>query len=314
MTTEPEISPTWGAQLAHAEHLLAAAGSPEPQREAAELLSHVLGMPGPVLRARPTTSMAPSAVEWYATWVARRAAGEALPHITGHLEFMGLDLTIAPGGALPMPIAQRLVEMALEWARYHLPGELRAAELGTGCGAIALALAALEPRFTRIYALDPSAVAVEAARANGARYLLNLVVEWREGEDLDGVPEPVDLIVCAVSNRLMPGERATGTASVSAAAQPAMPSTMPPAIPLAPDLVRLLEWAPTKLRPHGALICGLDGAPQRTVSDLLARTLPAADMWIEPYGAEAGASSVFIVQLPRDPAWRSSSPDREGTR
>jgi hypothetical protein len=108
------------------------------------------------------------------------------------------------------------------------------------------------------------------------------------------VPEPVDLIVCAAPERLLPGARAIGKASgsISAAAQP----SMPPATPRELDLVRLLERATSRLQPHSTLICGLAGAPPRAVTDLLARILPAADVWLAPPQVEAGASFVVIVQ------------------
>src|SRR5215813_11912148 len=196
MASESDDPPTWGTQLARAEQTLAAAGSPAPRQEAAELLSYLLGVPLSELLAWPNSPLRQSNVATYAAWVARRVAGEALARITGHLDFMGLDIAIGRDGPLPPPGAQRLVETALQWARRRAPGELSAAEVGTGCGAISLALAALEPRFTRIYAVETSPPALEAARANGARYFLNLVISWLEGEGPDSVPEPVDLTVC----------------------------------------------------------------------------------------------------------------------
>src|SRR6185437_6511498 len=147
-----------------------------PREEAAELLSHVLSVPVFELLAWPTAPVRRSDAQMYSAWIARRADGEALAHITGHLEFLGLDIHIGPNGPMARPGAQRVAEMALRWARRRAPGELLAAEMGTGCGAIALALAALEPRFTRIYAVDASAAALAKAEANGARYLLNLVI------------------------------------------------------------------------------------------------------------------------------------------
>jgi methylase of polypeptide subunit release factors len=83
-----------GAQLALAEETLAAAESPAPRKEAVELLSHLLSVPGSELLAKLSSPMRPLDAVTYAAWVARRAAGEALVHITGRLEFMGLDIVI----------------------------------------------------------------------------------------------------------------------------------------------------------------------------------------------------------------------------
>lgn len=262
MANEPDTPPTWGAQLARAEQILAAAGSLAPRREAAELLSHLLRVPvSELLMTQLALPIRQSDMQTYATWVMRRAVGEALPHITGHLEFMGLDIVIGQSDPLAPPGAQRLVETALQWARRRAPGELLAAELGAGCGAVALALAALEPRFTHIYAVDPSPSALGAAHANGARYLLNLVITWLEGENLDVVPEPVDLIVCG---------------------QPGWAN---------------LEQVPEKLRSGGALICAVDDAEHPAMDELLGRGFHVAPVWVE---AQSDGPAIVVAQLSRN--------------
>jgi release factor glutamine methyltransferase len=261
MTNESDVPTTWGAQLARAEQSLAAAGLPAPREDAMELLSHLLGAPMSELLAGRSSSMRQSDAETYAAWVARRAAGEALARITGRLEFMGLDIAIAPDGPVAPPGAQRLVETALQWARRRAPGELLAAEMSTGCGAIALALAALEPRFTRVYAVESTRPALEGAQANGARYLLNLVIGWLEGEGVDTVPEPVDLIVCAQPGRTD------------------------------------FEHSPGKLRPGGALICAVDDAQRQAMNDVLTRGFSSAPVWVESRG---DVPALVVAQLWRD--------------
>ncbi|HZC07914.1 MAG TPA: class I SAM-dependent methyltransferase [Ktedonobacterales bacterium] len=264
MRTEPDVPLTSGAQLAHAETLLAAAGSRAPREEAIALLSVLLNTPPALLRAQPGRRVGRQSAEVFVGWVARRAAGEALPHITGRLLFMGLELVVGQNDPLPTPGARRLLEVSLQVARCHASGDLLAADIGTGCGATALALAALEPRFTRIYAVESSVTALETAAANGARYLLNLLIDWIAGEGLDSVPEPVDVVVC--------GQFA--------------PST--------PSAARLLEQAPAKLRPGGALVCALDRQPVPEFSALLERALPTAQVWAEPHPG----GDVLVAQLP----------------
>ena len=68
--------------------------------------------------------------------VVRRAGGVPIPYITGHLEFMGLDIAVRWDSPLAPPGAQLLVETALQWARSRTPDGLIAAEVGAGCGAI----------------------------------------------------------------------------------------------------------------------------------------------------------------------------------
>lgn len=250
-----EVEPTWGGQLAHAARLLAEAGSPQPEQEAAALLAHLLGMPGALLAAQAATPMRPRDVQTYASWVARRVGGVPTPYITGHLEFMGLDIAVGWESPLPTSGAERVVEAALHWARSHTPGELSVAEMGTGCGAVALALAALEPRFTRIYAVDASAAALAKAEANGARYLLNLVITWLMGRDLAAIPEPVDLLIWSQ-------------------------------LELAAPAVDALIQAPIRLRPGGALICAVAAAQRPAATDALLLARPAAMFWVDPDGAE----------------------------
>ncbi len=264
MPTEPDIPLTLGAQLAYAETLLAEAGSLTPREEAATLLSALLNMPPALLRAQPGRRVSQENAKVFTGWVARRAEGEAAPHITGRLPFMGLELVVGRSDPLPAPSAWELVEAALQVARHHASGDLLAADIGTGCGATALALAAFEPRFTRVYAVESSVTALETAAANGARYLLNLLISWLAGEGLDSVPEPVDVVVCGQLE----------------------PST--------PSAARLLELAPVKLRPGGALVCALDRQPIPEFSALLARALPTAQIWTDPHPGGA----ILVAQLP----------------
>lgn len=286
-------TPTYGAQLVHAERVLAAAGSLAPWQEAAELLSYALDVPVPVLLAQPATRLRPADVLRFCGLVRRRVAGEALPRITGRVAFMGLDLAIGRADPLIPTDAERRAQIALEWGRHHAPGELAAAEIGTGCGAIALALAALEPRFTRIYAADPSAATLETATANGARYLLNLVITWLTGEGLDAVPEPVDLIVCG---RLDQGTAATRSQGERAAEVVSLRE------------MHLLKQAPAKLRPGGALIWGLDRAREAETLALIDLAFPDAQVWVDP---QAAGDVIAVVQLPANPPSRATvDPDR----
>lgn len=289
MAEDWDVTPTCGAQLVHAERVLAAAGSPIPWQDAVELLSHALGMPMPVLLARPSLRLRPTDVRRYASLVTQRASGETLAHITGHVTFMGLEIAMGPTSP-PIPAdARRRTEIALDWARHHAAGELSAAEIGTGCGAIALALAALEPRFTRIYAVDSSATALETAIANGARYLLNLVISWVEGHGLEVVPEPVDLVVCSSPGQLAPaGDPSEAGAAVEVHVAPEEGET-------SARRGRLLTRAAAKLRPGGALIIALDCVRQPETLSLIGRALPDAQIWVD---AQANGDAIAVAQVP----------------
>ena len=268
MGPRSDLPPTWGAQLAHAERSLAVRAGGAARDEALRLLAALAREPMGHVLARPTTPMSLREREIFNGWVARRMAGEEIAHITGRLAFMGLELTVASGSPLASSAAQRLVELTLECARMREPGELAAAEIGAGCGAIALALAAFEPRFARVVALDPSPDALRMAIANGVRYQLNLVVDWREGDGPGAIPEPVDLIVCDAS------------ASASRAAQ-------------------FFAEAPARLRPGGALLCALAGVAETEALATLAHALPDARRWTAP---APGGAFIAVAQTPRAPA------------
>lgn len=286
MAGESDISPTWGTQLARAERILAEAGVPAPHQEAAELLGYVLGVPVSTLMARPTVPMLPSNARTYAVWVARRVGGVPIPYITGHLDFMGLDITIGWESPLPAPGTSRLVEAALQWARHCEAAEFIAADIGTGCGAVALALATLEPRFTHVYAMDTSPEALLVARVNGARYLMNLVIEWIEGDELDVIPEPVDLIICGQFGTRPPivGDQTDTTAARSGVSR------------ASERCARMLTQAPAKLRPDGALIC-IVAEEQRSVVTGLVQEWSAAPVWADM--PESGLA-IVVAERPRN--------------
>jgi release factor glutamine methyltransferase len=252
MEGESDTPPRVGPQLARAERILANASLSASQDEARSLLGALLGASTVLLLAQPDRGMSPWEVETYAGWIARREAGEALAHITGHLAFMGLDITMGQQSPLPPPDAQQVVETALEWARRSGMRELSAAEIGAGCGAISLALAAFEPRFTRIFATDPSAEALRIASENGARYLLNLVIDWVEGDELDVIREPVDLVISAHRE-----------------------------LALTPRFAQLLQ-ASAKVRPGGALMCSVDAASQAELTAHLRGAVPGAQVYVNP--------------------------------
>lgn len=287
---------TWGASLAWAESSLARAGSPSPQLDALVLLMHATNAAQTLLLAEPEHRMTPSEAARYSAWVARRAEGEPVAYITGHKAFMGLDLLVDHRVLLVRPSTHWLVEAALESVRNRPQeeddGGLLAADIGTGCGAMALALGALEPRIRHIYAVDVSADALAVARSNGARYVLNVLISWLEGDTLEPVPEPVDLIVASLPYlRDVPNGAAPDVLRYE------------PHIALfgGPDglhhIRKLVAQAPAKLRPGGTLILALDDSQRSAVAEVLAAALPQAHISFGP--PTVGGDHFVIAQLPQ---------------
>ena len=128
--------------------------------------------------------------------VQRRVAGEPLAYITGHKAFFGLDLHVDPQVLIPRPDTETLVEWALELLVAPSPAlrttPLTVLDLGTGSGAIALALKHQQPD-VEVHAVDASAGALTVASANARR--LGLHIQFSQGSWLDGVRRRYDGIV-----------------------------------------------------------------------------------------------------------------------
>ena len=146
--------------------------------EADLLLCHALARPRTWLFAHGDDEVDALAAERFEALVQRRAQGEPVAYLTGRRGFWSFELDVGPATLIPRPETERLVELALE----RLPADqaLRVADLGTGSGAIALALAAERPQ-AAVVATDASAPALEVARANATRLRLPNI-EFRLGD------------------------------------------------------------------------------------------------------------------------------------
>ena len=136
---------------------------PDARHEAEQLLLHVLGRDRAWLFAHGDDPLPASGAANLDALLARRAAGEPLAYLLGRRGFWTLDLQVSPATLIPRPETERLVELALE----RLPDDrpLRVADLGTGSGAIALALASERP-LAQVVATDLSGDALQVAQAN----------------------------------------------------------------------------------------------------------------------------------------------------
>jgi release factor glutamine methyltransferase len=128
--------------------------------------------------------------------VRRRLDHEPVAYILGHCEFYGIDFCIDYRTLVPRPETELLVEKAVELAqRISQSGkQITIADVGTGCGAIAVNLALALPR-AKIYAIDVSASALQVAEINCRHHEVDSQVELLQGNLLEPLPQSVDMIV-----------------------------------------------------------------------------------------------------------------------
>ncbi len=149
---------------------LAEAGVVQPRREAAQLWEAVSGAPRGSTWRRGSDLAGPEALAQFYERIERRAAGEPLAHVLGEWSFRHLDLLVTPDVLIPRPETEGLVEHLLAHVRRG-----RVADLGTGSGCIALALAS-EGSFQQVIAVDASAEALQVAAHNAARCGISLTL------------------------------------------------------------------------------------------------------------------------------------------
>lgn len=146
--------------LAHAVRQL---DTPSARLDAEVLLAHALGQPRSHLHAWPDKVPAPAQQEQFEALLARRDSGEPVAYLTGQREFWSLPFTVTRDTLIPRPETETLVAQALSVIPRDIPVDI--ADLGTGSGAIALALAHERPQ-ARILATDCSDAALAIAREN----------------------------------------------------------------------------------------------------------------------------------------------------
>lgn len=201
----------------------------------------------------------------YRELVRRRAEGTPVAYLVGRKEFFSMTLKVSPAVLIPRPDTETVVVEFL--ARFKGRGEVRAVDVGTGSGCIALACAQQQPE-ARFLAIDKSAEALEIARANAAKHLLDDRIAFHQGDLLAPVAAlgPFDAIL---SN---PPYIPTGDI---AGLEPGVRDFEPHlALDGGPDGLRvvaeLIRQAVPLLKPDGHLILEIGSAQETPVRDLVA--------------------------------------------
>jgi release factor glutamine methyltransferase len=151
-------------------------GMASPRLDAQVLLAHLLNVDKSYLTAHDRDYLSDEQEMAFGQLVARRAAGEPVAYILGKKAFWDLEFIVSPAVLIPRPETEHLIEAALEWAKGK--GELTAADIGTGSGAIAVTIAKHLPK-AKMHAVDISPDALAIARENAA--INGVSIEFHEG-------------------------------------------------------------------------------------------------------------------------------------
>ncbi|MDI6858588.1 MAG: peptide chain release factor N(5)-glutamine methyltransferase [Dehalococcoidia bacterium] len=280
---------TLAEALHAAENRLAAAGIEDAAIEAEVLLRHVLQWDRPHLYARLQQEISPERDERFRKLIERRLAREPTPYITGHKEFFDLDLETTPVAPIPRPETELLVEEALRWAGERAQ-PLIVVDVGTGCGALAVAIAYHLPD-ALVYCTDLSAGALALAGRNAGLLGVKRRMRFLQGDLLEPLPEPADLIVAN-----LPYVKT----SVWDALQPEIRDHEPrPALDGGPEgtevLERFLRQAPPYPKRPGLLLAEIGWDQGERLRAVARERFP--DAHIEVKKDLAGLDRVLVIEL-----------------
>ncbi|MFK3671282.1 peptide chain release factor N(5)-glutamine methyltransferase [Leifsonia aquatica] len=279
---DASAAPTVRSLLERTATVLAAAGVPDPEVDAELLVGHVLGVSRGRVQALTVmgSSLEVQDAERVRELTERRAAREPLQHITGRAAFRSLELAVGPGVFVPRPETEQVAQFAIDALRSVPSDEPIAVDLGTGSGAIALALATEVPH-ARVFAVENSPEAFIWTRRNvdetGATNLRPVFIDLA-----DALPELDGTVDVVISN------------------PPYVPDA---AVPRDPE-VRLFD-------PAAALYGGEDGLDVvRVISRVAQRLLHPGGTLVLEHGELQGAD---IRALLTADGWRAAATHRDLT-
>ena len=251
-------------------------GIPDARLEAEVMVMNVMRMARQDLFSQQETELSAQQEQDLAQFMERRRQREPLAYILGYKEFYGINLLVSPNVMIPRPETETLVEHALFMSLMGMETrELVIADVGTGTGAIAINLAIHLPA-ARIYAIDTTDPVLDVASYNIRSHNVADRITLLQGDLLEPLPEPVDLIVANLP--YIPSQRIPTL-------QPEIQWEPKQALDGGADglelATRLLAQASGKLKEQGVILLELDPEQMPAVAALAAQHIPEATTSIE---------------------------------
>lgn len=260
--------------LALAETMLAAnCNVDDPKIIAEVLLRHILQKSRVELYLNLNQTLASENERQFRQAIERQLKGEPVAYITGHREFYGLDFYVDSRVLIPRPESELLVEQALETIKGKPQSSI--AEIGTGSGAVAISIA-VHARGARIYASDISASALEVARLNCQRHKVDGRILLLQGDLLDPLPEPVDILIA----NLPYVQRSEVRAVPSAKYEPVL--ALDGGKSGLEKIFRLCSQVDEKINSGGCLLLEVGMGQSPAVTDRLKKLFPEAEVQVVP--------------------------------
>ena len=247
------------------------------------LLAHVIERPRTWLLAHLDTPLTPPQLAAANEAFRHLQAGTPLPYIIGHWEFFGLDLEVTKDVLIPRPETELLVEKAIVWLQAS-PQKKLAADIGTGSGAIAVALAEHVPD-VHILATDISSAALEVAKRNAKKFQVEGRIDFME---CDLLPDDARRTTNRASSSVV---RGPSSIDLICANLPYIPTEIMRGLPIygreptvaldggADGLVlyrRLFKLTPVWLAPHGKMLLEIEASLGPQSLSLAQDTFPQA--------------------------------------
>ena len=243
-------------RLAQAAGRLQESGSSSPRLDAEVIVGHVLGLQRHTLVAERDREIEAGQEERIEALVSRRTRGEPVAYLTGTREFYAMDLSVSPDVLIPRPETELLVDLAI----YYAPRGGSVLDVGTGSGAIALALARNRPDL-EVTATDISDAALRVARANAAEIPGGKRIRFLGGDLYGPVGEERFDLIVSNPPYIAPEEMPRLQRELSFEPRGAL---------VADDdgfavIARLIEGAPGRLAPGGHLLLEMGSAHRERV-------------------------------------------------